>query len=338
MAGNSSFLVDGIDNTEQFFNENAGRTRIASQISQDAVQEFQVVSSNFTAEYGRASAGVVNTVTRSGTNDMHGTAYWFFRNRTFNARDRYAAFNPPEYRHQAGASIGGPIKKDKLFYFLNTEIQRAQFPDRVEHQPPGRDRQQRSLHRLRRPGRDRNADRRAVQRDRHAFCRASSALIPRRNDQELAFGKLDWRPSERNAFSASFNYLHFVAPNGIQSAIALNTGAGITSNGDDSVRVRNGRLSWTGIPTNSMVNEVRFGWFTDRQADDFDPGVQTAGLGYLSLTVGEPGARRGRQLPAARQSERAALLRSPTTSPGPRASTPSSSASISRTTTSTCST
>src|SRR5688572_1219632 len=110
MAGNSSFLIDGVDNTEQFFNENAGRTRIASQISQDAVQEFQVVSSNFTAEYGRASAGVVNTVTRSGGNDFHGTAYWFFRNRTLNARDRYAAFNPPEYRHQAGSSISGPLK------------------------------------------------------------------------------------------------------------------------------------------------------------------------------------------------------------------------------------
>src|SRR5581483_174121 len=128
MAGNSSFLVDGVDNTEQFFNENAGRTRIGSQISQDAVQEFEVVSSNFTAEYGRASAGVVNTVTRSGSNDFHGTGFWFFRNRTLNARDRYAAFNAPEYRHQAGGSIGGPIKKDKLFFFLNSEVQRRNFP------------------------------------------------------------------------------------------------------------------------------------------------------------------------------------------------------------------
>jgi hypothetical protein len=284
MAGNSSFLVDGVDNTEQFFNENAGRTRIATQISQDAVQEFQVVSSNFSAEYGRASAGVVNTVTRSGTNDVHGSAYWFFRNRTLNARDRYAAFNPPEYRHQAGASVGGAIKKDKLFYFFNSEIQRRNFPIASSINRPA-----------------------VIDNSGHfigcgaavgsetpsaAQCRAIDTIlprffgaIPRRNDQELAFGKLDWRPSDRNAISASFNFLHFVAPNGIQSAIALNTGAGITSNGDDSVRVRNGRLSWTAIPTNSMVNEIRFGWFTDRQADDFNPGVQTAGLGYVALTV-----------------------------------------------------
>jgi hypothetical protein len=287
MPGNTSFLVDGIDNTEQYYNENAGRTRVGSQISQDAVQEFQVVSSNFSAEYGRASAGVVNTVTRSGTNDFHGTAFWFFRNRTLNARDRYATINPPEVRHQVGGSIGGALKKDKLFYFFNTEIQRRNFPIAGS---------------LNRPT--------VIDSTGHfigcaapataAQCAAIDTIlprfygqIPRKNDQELAFGKLDWRPNERNAFSASFNFLHFVAPNGIQSAVSINTGSQITSNGDDAVRVRNGRLSWTGIPTNNIVNEARFGWFTDRQADDFDPGVQTAGLGYLSLTVASQGLGAG---------------------------------------------
>src|SRR5579883_2157517 len=68
VAGQNSFLVDGADTTESFYNENAGRTRIASQISQDAVQEFQVVSANYSAEYGRAMGGIVNTVTKSGGN------------------------------------------------------------------------------------------------------------------------------------------------------------------------------------------------------------------------------------------------------------------------------
>lgn len=287
MAGNTSFLLDGVDNTEQFYNENAGRTRIASQISQDAVQEFQVVSSNFSAEYGRASAGVVNTVTRSGTNDLHGTGYWFFRNRSFNARDRYAVLNPPEVRHQAGGSLGGAILKDKLFYFVNTEIQRRNFPIASS---------------LNRPA--------VIDPGGHFLtcgspatpgqCAAINSILPRfygtlprENNQELAFGKLDWRPTERNAFSASFNFLHFVAPNGIQSAASINTGAQITSNGNDSVRVRNGRFSWTGIPKNNVVNEFRFGWFTDRQADDFNPAVQTAGLGYVSLTVAGQGLGAG---------------------------------------------
>ena len=68
IAGGNSFLTDGNDTTEQYYNENAGRTRITSQISQDAVQEFQVVSNNYSAEFGRATGGVVNTVTRSGRN------------------------------------------------------------------------------------------------------------------------------------------------------------------------------------------------------------------------------------------------------------------------------
>jgi outer membrane receptor protein involved in Fe transport len=279
MAGAASFLVDGVDNTEQYFNENGGRTRVGSQISQDAVQEFQVVSSNFTAEYGRASGGVVNTVTRSGSNDLHGTAFWFFRNRTLNARDRYASFNPPEVRHQAGASVGGAIRKDKLFYFLNIEIQRRNFPLASSINRPAVIDFSGSFVGCGAPATP-------------AQCSAINSLLPRffgtlprDANQELAFAKLDWRPTERNAFSASFNFLHFITHNGIQTASTLNTGAGIYSNGDDSVRLRNGRLSWTGIVSNNAVNEARIGWFTDRQADDIHAGVQTAGLGYLSYSV-----------------------------------------------------
>ena len=73
IAMGNSFLTDGNDTTNSFYNENAGRTRISTQISQDAVQEFQVLSDGFSAEFGRAMGGVVNTVTRSGSNDTHGT-------------------------------------------------------------------------------------------------------------------------------------------------------------------------------------------------------------------------------------------------------------------------
>ena len=121
--------MDGNDTTEQFYNENAGRTRIGAQISQDAVQEFQVLSNGFSAEFGRAMGGVINTVTKSGSNTTHGTGYWFFRNRTLEATDRYAnGYNLPEWRHTAGASLGGAIKKDKLFYFANFDFVDRNFP------------------------------------------------------------------------------------------------------------------------------------------------------------------------------------------------------------------
>jgi hypothetical protein len=122
--GGNNFTTDGVDTTNSYYGENAGRTRTYN-ISQDAVQEFQVVTSNYAAEFGKAAGGVVNTVTRSGSNAFHGSAYEFFRNRTLSAIDRTtvnglqpSGINPPEWRHQAGLSIGGPIKKDKLFFFF----------------------------------------------------------------------------------------------------------------------------------------------------------------------------------------------------------------------------
>jgi hypothetical protein len=278
IPGGNSFLTDGNDTTEQYYNENAGRTRISSQISQDTVQEFQVLAGNYSAEYGRALGGIVNTVTRSGTNDVHGTGYWYFRNRTLDARDRYASLNPPEVRHQGGASFGGPAVRDKLFYFGNFEITRRDFP---------------LLSSLVRPG--------VVQDGRFVGCGAPATpaqcaaidgllprffgLLPRTANQELLFGRLDWRPSERNAFSASLNYQRFVSPNGIQTGIALTNGAGLTSNAIDSTRVRYGRLSWTAITTPTIVNEARFGWLKDRQADDPVMAYLGPGLGMRSVTV-----------------------------------------------------
>src|SRR5260370_7943260 len=139
VAIGNSFLTDGNDTTESFYNENAGRTRIGAGLSQDAVQEFQVLSNGFSAEFGRAMGGVINTVTKSGQNTTHGTGYWFFRNRTLEATDRYAnGYNLPEWRHTAGGSLGGAAKKDKLFYLLNFHFTHRRLPalNRIGHNSP----------------------------------------------------------------------------------------------------------------------------------------------------------------------------------------------------------
>src|SRR5882762_288857 len=287
IAGGNSFLTDGNDTTNQYYNENAGRTRISSQISQDAVQEFQVLSDGYSAEFGRALGGVVNTVTRSGANKMHGTSYWFFRNQAFNARDPYASINPPETRHQAGASLGGKIVKDKLFYFVNTEIVRRDFPLSASLQNP--------------PFFDSNGKFVEVQANNQPTCGApatpaqcSAALgllnrqlqtLERTANSELGFARLDWRPSEAHSVSASFNYLRFISPNGIQTAAAITTGSGIGNNASSSVRSRYGRLSWTALPAVGLVNEFRFGWFKDKQFDYVSDALSWPGVGLLGLTI-----------------------------------------------------
>ncbi|HLK65643.1 MAG TPA: carboxypeptidase regulatory-like domain-containing protein [Bryobacteraceae bacterium] len=280
MAGGNSFLIDGNDTTNQYYNENAGRTRLGSQLSQDAVQEFQVLSSSYSAEFGKASGGVVNTITKSGTNDIHGTGFWFFRNRTLNARDRFAAIDPPEVRHIYGATIGGPIKKDKLFFFADTEEQWRHFPiisNLINS----------SVNAASQTWIGCAAPATAAQ------CTAINSLLPRMfgtvnrtGNQQLAFLKLDYRPNEKNTFSASMNYLHWNSINGIQTGITLTNGAAIGTNGDDKVFDRIGKVSWTFVPTSSVVNEFRFGWFKDRQADDFDPTLQAGyPIGNVSLSV-----------------------------------------------------
>ena len=116
--------VDGADATDNSING------VRSTVSQEAVQEFQIITNSYAAEYGRASGGVVNIVTRSGANDFHGDVFGFLRNRSFQAVNPFAVCltppcgNPAYTRVQAGAAFGGALKKDKTFYYFAYEITR----------------------------------------------------------------------------------------------------------------------------------------------------------------------------------------------------------------------
>jgi hypothetical protein len=108
--------VDGADNTDN--SVNASR----STVSQEAVQEFQVVTNSFAPEFGRSSGGVVNVVTKSGSNDVHGNIFGFLRDKSFQARNPFAPIAKPDFRRtQYGVTLGGPLDRDRTFFFFAFE-------------------------------------------------------------------------------------------------------------------------------------------------------------------------------------------------------------------------
>src|SRR5215471_4117754 len=157
----NSLQIDGADNNNTFFGQALGRTgsgRAPYQFSQDAVQEFQVNTNGYSAEFGRAGGAVINVVTKSGSNQVHGTAFEFYRDRSMNANTFFnnaagrftadPAAGPPSlvvpagspsvgklrrpvpalHVNQFGGNIGGPIVKDKAFFFFDYDGQRRVDP------------------------------------------------------------------------------------------------------------------------------------------------------------------------------------------------------------------
>jgi len=121
---NNNFLLDGVDNNDTGV---PGLPSGLVAINPDSTQEFRVITNNFDAEYGRNTGAIIDVVTRSGTNNLHGDAYWFGRYNALGARDffnRAPDAQDPYVRNQFGFSAGGPIKKDRTFFFFNGEFQR----------------------------------------------------------------------------------------------------------------------------------------------------------------------------------------------------------------------
>ncbi|MEW6734429.1 MAG: carboxypeptidase regulatory-like domain-containing protein [Acidobacteriota bacterium] len=111
----NNITIDGLDNND------LGSGSVRTTFSQDAVKEFQVVSDSYSAEFGRAFGGVVNIVTKGGSNEVHGTTFFFLRNDEISARDIFSSFEPSYKQYQFGTTLSGPLKKDRAFFFTSFE-------------------------------------------------------------------------------------------------------------------------------------------------------------------------------------------------------------------------
>lgn len=289
--------VDGGDNNQGFFSEERGRTRSAYSISQAAIREFQVNTSNFSAEYGRSAGGVINAVTKSGTNQFHGSGFFYDRNNKWGARNPASfitrlvngvstreALKPEDVRYQFGGTIGGPIVKDKLFFFFSYDEQRRNFPGVAVFSTPGYLNTVNRTTLLTRGLTSGQID------SALSFINDQTGEVPRRGDQRLFLPKIDWQINSSNQFTATYNRLRWKSPAGVQ------TGATVTRDragfGDDFVEIDSLNLRLASTISSKLINEFRFQW-----ADELDsqfaqqplPGQPTTANGFspqITLTNG----------------------------------------------------
>lgn len=260
--------IDGGDNNQAFFSEERGRTRINYAISQSAIREFQVNTSNYSAEYGRSAGGVVNAVTKSGTNDFHGDLFYYNRNSANGARNPLSfipvltgststlvGVKTKDLRQQWGGTIGGPVIKDKLFFFFSYDQQKRDFPGIATFS---------NQNFLNTPNRTLLLSRgltNAQIDNTVGFLASVSGENPRKGDQILFLPKIDWHINDKNVFSISYNRMRWESPNGVQTQPVLQRGR--SNWGDDFVSIDsvNGRLQSTISP--NILNEFRFQWGRD---------------------------------------------------------------------------
>ena len=264
--------IDGGDNNQAFFAEERGRTRISYSVSQAAIREFQVNTSSYSAEYGRSAGGVVNAITKSGTNEFHGGVFYYQRNNKWGARNPLAfrsvpnpagagfvpeGFKPKDVRHQFGGTIGGPIVKDKAFFFFSYDQQKRDFPGLSIFSQNG----------------FLNTANKAAIRARGltdtqidsalSFLNSISGPVPRTGDQKLFLPKVDWTINDSNTLTVSYNRLRWNSPAGIQTQ-ATNTRA-IDNFGNDFVQIDSLNVKLASTLTPNLLNEFRMQWGRDNE-------------------------------------------------------------------------
>ena len=128
----SSYLVDGADNNNSFFGQARGRYRAPYQFSNEVVQQFRVSSNTYGAELGRSGGAVINVITKSGSNRTHGSLFYYLRDGKFAAIHPFVRRRYPDKQHQFGGTAGGPIKRNRVFYFVGFDQHIFHIPTVVQ--------------------------------------------------------------------------------------------------------------------------------------------------------------------------------------------------------------
>jgi Carboxypeptidase regulatory-like domain len=293
----NNITIDGTDDNQAYFSEERGRTRAGYSTIKAAVEEFQVNTSNYSVEYGRSAGGIVNSVTKSGTNAFHGEGYYYDRDSAWAAENSYVthpvetapnvfvsqSFKPTDLRRQYGFAVGGPILRDRLFFFAAADRFYHDFPAAATITGTSANTNFYKGADATLPGgktcgttsgtaapsyQDANvcqiatatglsyADAYGVYTSGITGLTSMLGTVPRVGDQTLYFPKIDWQVNRRNHASVEANRMRWTSPAGIQTSPAVAYGA--SSFGNDYVRDNwiVGKLD--SFFTNYLSNEARF--------------------------------------------------------------------------------
>ncbi len=264
----NSLLVDGADANNVFFGQTTGRTgtgRNPYSFSQDAVQEFQVNTNGYQAEIGRAGGGVINVITKSGTNDFHGTAFEFFRDKSMNANswenNRRGAPKRAYHFNQFGGNIGGPVVKNKVFFFFDYDGQRNTTPNPVFLQvaPPSDPLSQQGA----------------------AMLQPYLASYSNSLNNDVYLGKVDFDLTSNQRLSVRYNANRFTGVN------FENTGnaSAAEHTGNSSVSTDNVVADHNWILGSTSVLESRFGWTKDNEPGEANSTAPEAVIRQSGTTV-----------------------------------------------------
>jgi hypothetical protein len=264
----NSFIVDGLS-----ANDDAADLT-GTYYSQEVVREFQVITTGGIAEFGRASSGVVNIITKSGTNDWRGDLYGFLRNQRFDARNPLAPVKDLLTQAQYGGTAGGPIQRARTFLFSNFEQTRRNYSAVVTVAPAAVTTINNRLNALNFRG-----------------PRIETGVVPAAFDTTNVFARVDHKLNDRNQLSARYSIYHITAENS-RSVGGLNTvsrGSGLDDT-DQTIEVSN----ITTINSRTL-NEARF-QFTHSSLDapvndPIGPAVTISGLANFGMATVSPLAR-----------------------------------------------
>lgn len=264
----NSFILDGVS-----ANDDAADLA-GSYYSEEVIDQFQVVTSGGIAEFGRASGGVVNILTRSGTNQWRGNLYGFFRNQRFDARNPLAPTKDLLTQAQYGLSGGGPLRRERTFLFTNFEQTRRNYSAVLTINPAAV-----------------NTINNRLRAINYRGPSIETGVVPASFDTTNFFARVDHRINNRNQLSARYSLYHIEAVNSrsVGGLNAVSRGSGIQDT-DQTVQMSN-----VTTLTNRTVNELRFQYTNSRLDapvnDEIGPAVNIAGVANFGTATFSPLAR-----------------------------------------------